>query len=310
MSTKKPSYFRLLRNAFSEFISDNATKLSASLAYSTIFSIGPLLLVVITLTGLFYKRQAITQDIEDQLRNLVGNAGAEQIFSILENIQRQTNTTLFGIIGGIVLLFGTTSVFSEIQSSINYIWSIKAKPKKNWLKFLSDRLLSFSLVVGLGFLLLVSLLASAVFELLSSRLVEVFGKFNIVLIHSIDHLLIYFIICILFAIIYKVLPDARIRWKDAFVGASFTGFLFLIGKFLIGYYLGSSKISNTYGAAASIIVVLSWVYYSAAILYFGAEFTKVYALQRGGGIQTKSDAVFIIKRESTEITHPDDTNED
>jgi len=309
MTHKRPSYFKLLKDAFNEFLDDNATKLSASLAYSTIFSIGPLLLVIITLTGLFYKPESISHDIEQQLKGLVGNAGAEQIFAILNNIRHQTTTTLFGIIGGIVLLFGTTTVFSEIQSSINYIWSIRAKPKKSWLKFLTDRLLSFSLVVGLGFVLLVSLLISTVFEILSDRLVMMFGKLNLVLIHSVNHLIVYLIISFLFAIIYKVLPDGHIRWKDALIGASFTGFLFLIGKFLIGYYLGSSKLASTYGAAASLIVILSWVYYSSAILYFGAEFTKVYALQRGGGIHTKSTAVFIIKREAKEIPRSEDTDE-
>jgi membrane protein len=294
-------YFCLVRDAATEFLDDNATKLSASLAYATIFSIGPLLLVVITLLGFFYKKADITAKIFYQLGNLVGQAGAEQLRSILDNIGKQSHNTLYGIIGVAVLIFGATGIFTEIQGSINYIWSIKAKPKRSWLKYLTDRLLSFSLIIGIGFLLLVTLFINVIIDAFTSRLQDYLGIVNIILIKGINIVLLFAVVTFLFAVIYKVLPDAKIYWKDAFVGAAFTGILFLIGKFLIGYYLGSSAGANTYGAAASVILLLSWVYYSSMILYFGAEFTKVYAMKWGKGITIYETAVYIIKREAKEL---------
>jgi len=306
MASRIKTYFKLLKYAGMEFSDDNATKLSASLAYYTIFSIGPLLLVVLTLIGIFFKKEDLAGQFQLQLQTLIGRQGTDQIFGILDNIRKQSNTKLFGIIGAVVLVFGATGVFTEIQSSINYIWSIRAKPKKGWLKFIINRLLSFSLIIGMGFLLMVSLFVNTLLDLLTDRLQHFFGSLNIILFQVINLGLLFTIITFLFAVIYKVLPDAKIYWRDALTGASFTGVLFLIGKFLIGYYLGTSSIGNTFGAATSIIVILSWVYYSSLILYFGAEFTKVYALQVGKGIEPYSNAVFIIKRESKELQRSPD----
>ena len=302
MASKLKEYFTLLKLAAVEFSLDNATKLSASLAYYTVFSIGPLLLVIVTVAGIFFKPSDITANVYNQMKSLVGKDGAEQLQSILANISSQSNTTLFGIIGVVILIFGATGVFVEIQTSINYIWSIRAKPKKGWLKFLTDRLLSFSLILGIGFLLIVSLLVNALTDALTGRLVHFFGDANVILFKIFSLVILFCVISVLFAIIYKVLPDAKIDWKDSFVGATFTGLLFLIGKFFIGVYLGNSKLSVTYGTAASIIVLLSWIYYSAIILYFGAEFTKVYSLKFGKGIKPYRDAVFIVKTEAVEVS--------
>lgn len=301
MASKIKEYFSLLKHAAIEFSLDNATKLSASLAYYTVFSIGPLLLVIVTVAGIFFKPADITLNVYNQMRSLIGKDGAEQVQNILTNISGQSNTTLFGIIGVVILIFGATGVFIEIQTSINYIWSIRAKPRRSWLKFITDRLLSFSLILGIGFLLIVSLLVNALTDALTGKLIHSFGDNNVLFFKIVSVVLLFCVISLLFAIIYKVLPDAKIYWKDAFVGATFTGLLFLLGKFLIGIYLGNSKISNTYGTAASIIVLLSWVYYSAIILYFGAEFTKVYSLKFGSGIKPYNDAVFIVKREAKEL---------
>ena len=309
MANKFKQYFTLLKEAGSEFGDDNATKLSASLAYYTIFSVGPLLLVIVTVLGFFMKKEDVTAKVFNQLGGLVGSTGSKQLRSILDNISKQNNTTLFGIIGVIVLVFGATGIFTEIQGSINYIWSIKAKPKRGWVKYLADRLLSFSLIVGIGFLMLVTLFINVLIDALTLRLQHFFGFANTILIKGVNVALLFGVITFLFAVIYKVLPDAKIWWKDAFVGATFTGVLFLIGKFLIGYYLGSSASANTYGAAASIILLLSWVYYSSMILYFGAEFTKVYAMKWGKGITIYETAVYIEKREIKEVPHvkqPDD----
>jgi membrane protein len=293
------SYFKLLKEAFSEFSADNVVKLSASLAYYTVFAIGPLLLVIISLTGLFFEKEAVTGELYNQISNLVGKDGAEQVFTIIRNMQEQQTAARYSIIGFVILIFGATGVFADIQDSINYIWSIRAKPKKGWLKFITNRLLSFSLIIGIGFL--VTLFINTLTDLFTDRLQRLFNSELVILFQIINLGLLFLVVSFLFAVIYKVLPDARIRWRDAFVGARFTGLMFLIGKFLIGYYLGTSSIGSTYGAAASIIIVLSWVYYTAIILYFGAEFTKVYALNKGGGIEPYSNAVFIIKREAKEL---------
>jgi membrane protein len=297
-------WFNILKKTFSEFSSDNGMKLSASLAYYTIFSIGPLLLLVISLTGLFFENRDITTDVYNQIRTLIGLEGAQQVLNIIRNMQQQNSAAKFGIISVVVLIFGASGVFIEIQSSINYIWSIKAKPQKGWLKFIKDRLLSFSLIAGVGFLLIVSLFINTLMDILSGQLQRLFSMENVLLFKALNLIILFLIISFLFAVIYKVLPDARIAWRDAFVGAGFTGFLFLIGKFAIGFYLGNSKFGNTYGAAAAIILLLSWIYYSSIILYRGAEFTKVYAIKVGKGIQPYKTAVFILKQEAQEISDP------
>jgi membrane protein len=298
---KRNLYGRILKKAFIGFIDDNAFKLSASLSYYTIFAIGPLLLIIISLAGIFFGREAVQGKIYGQIKGMVGSEAAIQIQSIIQNISQAQHGTIGAIIGIIVLVIGATGVFTEIQDSINYIWSVKAKPKKGWLKFLTNRLISFSLVVSMGFILLVSLIINALIDVLSERLLRFFKDYTIYLFYVINLLIIFVIITGLFAVIFKVLPDAKIRWKEALVGAGFTALLFLLGKFLIGYYLGKSDMGITFGAAASIVIILSWVYYSSLILYFGAEFTKVYAIETGSGIVPNDTAVFIIKKEAKEI---------
>jgi membrane protein len=286
-----------LKETVDEFSDDHATKLSASLAYYTIFSIGPLLLVVITLMGFFYKKPYVTNEVFDQLGGIIGQAGASELKGILENISHQNHSTLFGVIGGIVLVFGATGIFTEIQSSINALWSIRAKPKRSWLKYITDRMLSFVLVLGMGLILFVSLFLNLVIDLLSGRLKYLLGDADILLLQGANIGMLFLVTTFLFWVIFKVLPDAKIHWRDALVGATFTGILFLIGKFLISYYLGLSKSISAYGAAASIILLLSWVYYSSLILYFGAEFTEVYARKWGKGITVSENAVHIVRRE-------------
>lgn len=293
-------WLSLFKKAFGEFFKDNAMKLSASLSYYTVFSIGPMLIVIISFAGIFLGQEAVQGELYDEMKGLIGNDAALQIQNIIISIQKNDQSITGAIIGGIVLLFGATSVFSEIQDSINYIWSIKAKPKKGWLKLILNRLLSFSLVLSCGFILLVSLTVNAVMDLLNKQLMKYFPNVTIVLFYIINILTIFVVITVLFAIIFKVLPDAKIRWKDALIGASFTSILFMIGKFLIGLYLGNSDLGLTYGTAASVVIILLWVYYSSLILYFGAEFTKVYAINSGSGIEPNSTAVFIIKSESKE----------
>lgn len=300
--TEIKKFFKCLVAAGKSFADDNGMKLSASLSYYTIFALGPIFLLIISFAGIFYGRDAVQGKIFGQLKGLLGSSAALQIQSIISNVQRSDNTLIGAIVGIIILILGATGVFTEIQSSINYIWSVRAKPEKGWLKLLLNRLLSFSLVVATSFVLLVALIINALMDLLNARLTQIFPGVAVVALYIFNIVLILIVITLLFAIIFRVLPDAHLAWKDTFRGAAFTAFLFLIGKFLIGFYIGNADFGLTYGAAASIMIILAWVYYSSVILFFGAAFTKAYAVQYGQGIRPNDTAVFIIKRESKEIS--------
>ena len=292
--------FTILAKTASAFVDDNALKLSASLSYYTIFSVGPLLLVIISLSGIFLKKEDVEGRLFAELAEVVGPDAASQLQTIISSAQNSGAGTTGAIIGLIILFIGATGVFTEMQSSINFIWSVKAKPKRGWLTFLINRLISFSLVIGLGFLLLVSLTIDALLTLLNRKLAENFN-FDPQFMSFANTVAILAIVTLLFAVIYKVLPDAIISWKDAWIGSIFTAGLFFAGKSIIGYYLVRANLGVTYGTAASIIIILTWIYYSSAILYFGAEFTRMFALHSGAGIRPKSTAVFIIKSEAKEI---------
>jgi len=287
-----------MKKAVVDFDNDNGFKLAASLSYSMIFSVAPLLVVVISLAGIFWGQQAVEGRIYQQIKDLVGVSPAVQIQDIIRNIQQSRHSVAGAIIGGAILVIGATGVFTEIQGSINFIWCIQAKPKKGWLKFLMNRLLSFSLIVAFGFISMVSLVVNSLMDVLSGYLKKYFTHFTVYLFYGVNFLLALAAIVILFMIVFRILPDAIIKWRDAFTGAVFTGLLFMLGKLLIGIYLGHSNINHLYGAAASIIVILTWVYYSSIILYYGAEFTRSYAILSGGGIRPSENAVFILRKES------------
>lgn len=308
--TRIGQFFSVVKESATGFIEDNAFKLSASLSYYTVFSMGPLLIIIISLAGIFYGEEAVRGEIYEEIGGMVGSGAAKQIQDIIGNIQQSDQGVIGAVVGAILLVVGATGVFVEMQSSINYIWSVKAKPKKGWLRLLTNRLLSFSLIISMGFILLVSLILSAALDVLSDRLMAYFEGMTVFFFNALNMAMVIIVIAALFVVIFKVLPDAHIRWRDAFIGAIFTSVLFLLGKFAISFYLGRSNLGTTYGAASSIVVILSWVYYSALILYFGAEFTKVYAVKMGGGIRPDKTAVFIVKQESAEMpdtyTHPDE----
>jgi membrane protein len=297
-------FWLILRQAIDDFLNDNGMKLSASLSYYTIFSLGPVLMIVIALAGIFFGREAVEGKIYYQINGLVGNEAALQIQEIIKNIEKSHDSSVGAIFGVIVLIFGATGVFTEIQDSINYIWSIKAKPKRGYLKLLFNRFISFSLIIAFGFILMVSLVMHALIDLLYEKLVRYFADTLVIIFQAVNYVLLFGIISVFFTVIFKVLPDAKVRWRDAYVGAAFTSILFMIGKFAIGFYLGNSDVSATFGAAASLIILLLWVYYTSIILFFGAEFTKVYTLNFGAGIVPEDTAVFIIKQESKELHIP------
>jgi membrane protein len=271
----------LLKESFKEFNNDNGMKLSAALSYYTIFSLPPLLIIIISLCGFFFGADAVRGTIFGQINGLVGNNVALQIQETLKNIHLVNSNAFVTTIGIIILFIGASGVFTEIQDSINYIWRIKAKPKRGLIKFLYNRITSFSMIASVGFLLLVGLIINSVMDILNNQLISYFPHNTIYLFYTANIFIVFIIITLLFTLIFKALPDGKVVMVDCIIGAAFTAFLFMIGKFAIGAYLGNSTVASVYGAAGSIILILVWVYYSAIILYFGAEFTKVYAHTHG-----------------------------
>jgi membrane protein len=285
--------WQILKASFKGFVDDKVIKLSGSLAYFTVFSMGPMLIVIIFFADLFWGREAIEGTIYGQLKGFVGSDAAAQLQDIIKKASLSNKSTITAIIGSIMLLIGATTVFAEIQDSINTIWNLKAKPKTNWLKLVIDRILSFSVVVSLGFLLLVSLVINGIMEALGNRLLTMFPDIAVILLYIFNIVLTFIVTSLLFAIIFKVLPDAKIKWKDVLMGAMVTAVLFMLGKFGISFYIGSSNVDNVYGTAGSLVVILLWVYFSSIILYFGAEFTKAYAAAYGSSIHPNQYAVWI-----------------
>jgi len=286
----------LLKESFWGFIDDNGIKLSASLAYYTIFSLPPLLIIVINISGFFFGTDAVQGELFGQINGLVGNSAAMQIQEFVKNVKLSGDGSFATIISIGILLIVSSTIFSEIQSSINYIWGIEAKPKRGFIKFLKNRLMSFSMIGSAGFLLLVGLIVNSLLDILYNRLETFFPENTFYLFYALNIVIVFIIISLLFTIIFKTLPDGKVVLSNCLIGAAFTSLLFMIGKFAIGAYLGSSYITTAYGAAGSIIVILSWVYYSAIILYFGAEFTKVYAITHGEKIIPNTYSVRVIKK--------------
>lgn len=283
--------WEVLKNSFKGFGDDKVTKMSGSLAYYTVFSMAPLLIMIMALCGIFLGREAVEGKIYGQLAGFVGADTAAQLQEIIKKASLAGKSRIAAIIGGITLLIGATTVFAEIQDSINTIWGLKPKPKKGWLKMLQNRFLSFSVIVSLGFLLLVSLGVTSLIEGLSERLRSHFPDVTVVVFYIINLVLTLIVVTAIFAVIFKVLPDANIKWRDVWSGAIATSILFILGKFAISFYISKSEVGSTYGTAGSLVVLLLWVYYSSIILYFGAEFTKAYAIKYGSEIHPNKYAV-------------------
>jgi membrane protein len=292
---KKTITFRgvweVLKNAFTGFSDHKVTKLSGSLAYYTVFSMAPLLVVIISLCGIFLGQEAAQGQVYAQLAGVLGKDTALQLQDLVQKAAIGDKGTVAFIIGVITLLIGATTVFGDIQDSINTIWGLKPKPKRGWLKMLQNRFLSFSVIISLGFLLLVSLAVTTVLDEFSHRLQARFEDVSVVLFYILNQLVTLAVSSLIFGVIFRVLPDAIIKWKDVFFGSVVTGLLFMLGKFGISIYIGQSDVGSTYGAAGSLIVLLLWTYYSSIILYFGAEFTKAYAIAYGAEIHPSHYAV-------------------
>jgi membrane protein len=288
---------QVLLQCFKNFVSDKILKLSASLAYTTVFSFGPLLVVIIFLCSIFLGQEAVQGRIYDQMKSFVGPDTALQLQTIIQNASLSGKGTSAAIIGIITLLFSATAVFAEIQDSINTIWGFKAKPQKGIWQFVRTRFLSFSIVISLGFLLLVSLAVTTIVEGISDRLKSHFPDVTVIAFYIFNLVISFSVIAVLFLLIFKVLPDAKTKFKDVLPGAIASSVLFMAGKFGISFYIGKSNIGTTYGAAGSLVILLLWVYYSAIILYLGAEFAMAWSAHKGSALQPNDYAVSLKKVE-------------
>ena len=267
-------------------------RMSAALAYYTIFGLAPMIIIVLSLSSFFVRKKPAGY-VFNQLNELLGPSAAQQVHQMIQNVLVQNTGILTQIVGVVALIVSATGIFTEMQDSINIIWRVKAKPKKGWLKLLINRLLSFSIVISLGFILVVSLVVNAVIAAVMTNFTDIFPATEVFTSYIVNIGLTFLTITSLFAIIFKVLPDAKVKWRDVWNGAFTTAVLFMVGKFLIGYYLQHSSIGNTFGAAGSVIIILSWVYYSAIILYFGAAYTRANARLKGRTIYPNDYAVWI-----------------
>jgi membrane protein len=280
----------ILKEAGLEWVDDNATRLAASLAFFTILSIAPLLVIATAVTGFVLGEEAASGQLRDQVRGFAGEAGAQVLETTVQNADRPKSGTVATIVGVITLLFGASGVFGELQSALNTAWDVKAKPGRAVLGIVRDRFLSFGMVLVVGFLLLVSLFVSALIAGFANRISTLVPGLPTLV--AVANLVIsYLVVTALFALIFKFLPDAEVAWRDVWFGAVVTAALFTVGKFLIGLYLGTAGVATPFGAAGSVVAFVVWVYYSGLILFFGAELTQVVARRRGRGIVPKPNAM-------------------
>ena len=293
----------LFRQTFMEWRDDTAPRLAASLAYYTTFSLAPLLILVIAVAGLIGGQEAAQNQTMAQIQDLLGAQGRQFIQSMIETASRPATGWTATVIGALTLLFGSLGVFAELQNSLNTIWGVKPKPAKNFLdgikRFVVKRLLSFTMVLGIGFLLLASLVISAALSAFG-QYIGTRWPFADLWLELINFIISFLVIMLLFAMIFKFLPEIKIAWKDVWLGAAVTSALFTLGKFLIGLYLGRSQVGTVFGGAGSLAILLIWIYYSAQILFFGAEFTQVYANKYGSKIVPDPGMMKIGDREHTD----------
>lgn len=280
---------RIGKETVQGFMDDNVLRLSASLAYATLFSIIPFLSLLITI-GVFLHMDLAGQ-LYTQLEPVVGASVVEQLRGIINNAAKTDSTTFATILSIAVSIFGATTIFSEIQSSLNTIWGIKAVPKKSWLKYLRTRLLSFSIILIFAFILLISFTITQVITSLSSRFMANYPDVAEWIVKIIGMIINATVTAIIFALLFKILPDAKIKLKDVIVGALVTTVLFLIGQWGISLYIGMASVGTVYGAAAFMAILITWIYYSAIIIYIGAEFTEAWADEMGSRIVPNEFAV-------------------
>lgn len=297
-----PTLFKL---SFKDWQEDNASRLAAALAYYTIFSFAPMLVIAIAVAGLIWQREAVQAQVMDQIQGLVGAEGQEFVSGLLDSVASPAEGILATVLGVITLLFGAIGLFNQLHEALNTVWEVKEEKIEGfWNKvkdLVVDRFLSFTMILGIGFMLLVSLVISAGISA-TEQLVASVLPFHELILQAINLVVSIAIITVFFAMIYKILPDAEIEWSDVWLGSFVTAVLFSVGKLLIGLYLGSSAIASSFGAAGSLVLLLVWVYYSAQILLFGAEFTQVYANKYGSRIVSEGGTANLPARKGAAAT--------
>lgn len=282
--------FSLLKDTYLEWNEDEPFRQSAVIAYYSIFSLPALLIIIVNVVGLVLGEEAVQGQISTQISDLVGAEAAKQVEEMIANVSQQGNNVIGIIIGIGTLLFGATGVFYQLQQSLNKVWEVELKPNAGYAKLALDRATSLGVILAIGFLLLVSLALTAVLTALGGWIERQLPSFMLYLFQAVNFLVSFGVVTLLFALIYKVLPDVSISWRAVWIGAAVTALLFTIGKSAIGFYFGTSNPASAFGAAGSVILILLWVNYSALIFLFGAEFTQVYARRYGERIEPNSYA--------------------
>jgi membrane protein len=298
----------LTKDSAKAWSEDKASRLAAALSYYTIFSIAPLLVLAISVAGLVFGQEAASNQLFGEIRGLVGDQGAQAIQTMVQSVNQKGGSIIATVVGILTLLLGASGAFGQLQDALNTIWQVQPKPGQGIMGFLRSRFLSFSMVLVIGFMLLVTLVVSAALAAVSHYLEGILPIPSPVL-QTINFAISFGVTALLFTLIYKVLPDVTVRWRDVWIGGMVTALLFSIGRYLIGLYLGRGSVSSAYGAAGSLVIILLWIYYSAQILFFGAEFTKVFANRFGSHIKPSPHAVPVSEDARREQGMPNPSSE-
>lgn len=285
------STWGVLKQSVTRFVEGESFTHASSIAFYTIFSLPAILLISLSVGSTIFERTDVQRELIAQVGALVGQGSAREVESILMNAGNQSDNFFAQAAGIVTLLVSATTVFMSLQTSINQIWHIKPKPRRGILKFIFNRLLSLAMVISIGFVLMVSLVVDTLLVMFQTRLADNLGGVTLMLVTTFNIIVSLLFITVLFGLMFKMLPDARIKWRDVWVGSLVTTALFAGGKYLIGFYLGNSTLNSAYGAAGSLVILLVWVYYSALIFLFGAELTFVYTKDVGSGIEPYNNAV-------------------
>jgi membrane protein len=283
--------FTMLKDTVKDFMDDDCPRMAAALSYYTVFALPPMLILLLLIAGAVFDPEQVQHGIQTQMGNLMGSQGAQEIGSILNQAERPGGRGIKAVLGVGALILGATGAFLQLQGALNRAWEVEPDPNAGGLKnFIFKRVLSLGMILGVAFLLVVSLAMSAAVSALGGMLGRIIPGASTALAFVFDTAITFVVISGVFAAIFKVLPDARIAWKDVWVGGLVTGALFTLGKFLLGFYLGRSNPGEAFGAAGSLALVLVWIYYSSMIVLFGAEFTQTWAIRRGRGIEPEKGA--------------------
>jgi membrane protein len=297
MNKKLSNIFDQVKITFKEFGSSDPIIYAGAIAFFTIFALPAILVLIIMTSGNLFGQEAITGELSNQVRSLIGPEGATAVEKIVKNASQSKGGFIATIVSIVTLFIAATTVFTILQTALNKIWHVKPKPKREWLKLLKDRAISFAIVLSMGFMLAVSLALDTFITAFTDFIEQQFFDSPISLLWIINFIISFALVTLVFGLIFKVLPDAKIRWRDVWVGAMITAVLFVAGKFLIGVIIGNSTLTSTYGAAGSVVVILLWVYFSTIILLLGAEITQVYAREVGQHIEPASHAIRIKENE-------------